>query len=134
MGSISSFPVPGRSIFLLPLFFIVSSAFSQPIIKGKITGRDGIALSGASVRISATNNLTTSDSAGRFSIRANPGNVLEFSFVGYHDYQFVLGNETELNISLSDTIINLTDIVVIGYGTARKKHHGVSGLRFSKGL
>ncbi len=121
MGSIP--PVPPRSIFLLPclLFFIVSSAFSQPIIKGKITGRDGIALSGATVRISETNNFTSSDSAGRFNIRANPGNVIKFSFVGYHDYQLVLGNETELNISLSDTIINLTDIVVIGYGTARKK-------------
>jgi TonB-linked SusC/RagA family outer membrane protein len=108
-------------IFLLLLTFISSTTFSQPIIRGKITGRDGLALFGATVAVKETKNISTTDSSGFFIIRANPGNRIKFSFVGYHDYQLVLGNETELNISLSDTIMNLNDIVVIGYGTARKK-------------
>src|SRR5258706_7764333 len=123
MRRIAIFAPPLRPLFffLSFLFCIVSSVFSQPIIKGKVTGRDGIALFGATVAVKETKNISTSDSSGLFIIRANPGNTIKFSFVGYHDFQLVLGNETELNISLSDTIINLNDIVVIGYGTARKK-------------
>ena len=114
---------PYRLLLLLPwfLFFIGSALFSQPIIRGKVSGRDGLALFGATVAVKETKNISTTDSSGLFIIRANPGNTIKFSFVGYHDYQLVLGNETELNISLTDTIINLNDIVVIGYGTAKKK-------------
>jgi TonB-linked SusC/RagA family outer membrane protein len=123
MRSISSCRLHFKSIliFIFFLFFISINVFSQNIIKGKVTGRDGIALFGATVAVKETKNISTTDSSGLFIIRANPGNTIKFSFVGYHDYQLVLGNETELNISLSDTIMNLNDIVVIGYGTARKK-------------
>jgi hypothetical protein len=107
MGSISSFHESARSIFLLPclLFFIVGSVFSQPIIKGKITGRDGIALPGATIKINATNIFTIADSSGRFTLRANPGDAIQVSFVGYNDRQLVLVNETDLNISLTETLV-----------------------------
>ena len=130
----------GRS-FLLSwlLFFIAGTVFSQPIIKGKITGRDGIALPGATIAVKGTNNISSTDSAGHFIIKANPGNTIEFSFIGYYNQQIKLGNQTELNISLTGTIVNLNDVVVIGYGTAKKKDltgavGSVSAKDFNKGI
>ena len=119
---VSSFSGHGRSFLLSwALFFVAGIVFSQPIIRGKITGRDGIALPGATVAIKGTNNISSTDSAGHFIIRANPGNTIEFSFIGYYNQQIKLGNQTELDISLTGTIVNLNDVVVIGYGTAKKK-------------
>jgi iron complex outermembrane receptor protein len=130
-----------KAVFFSTLlfFFISHNLFSQRVVRGKITGRDGIALFGATIAVKGTKNISTTDSSGLFIIRADPGNMLKFSFVGYLDYQLVLGNETELHISLTDTIINLNDIVVIGYGTARKKDltgaiASVSEKNFNKGI
>ncbi len=141
MGSISSFPESARSIFLLPwvLFFIVGSVFSQPIIKGKITGRDGIALPGATIKINATNILTIADSSGHFTLRANPGDAIDVSFVGYNDRRLVLGNETDLDISLTETMVNLNEVAVIGYGTVKKKDltgavSSIAAKDFNKGI
>lgn len=108
-------------LFLFFLFFIGSSVFPQTLINGKVTGRHGVPLSGATIAIKATNSFSTSDSAGRFSIKANPGAVIEFSFIGYHDQSLVLGNQTELNILLNETILNLNDVVLIGYGSTQRK-------------
>ncbi|MEP7375861.1 MAG: SusC/RagA family TonB-linked outer membrane protein [Chitinophagaceae bacterium] len=120
-------------------FFVAGDVMSQPMIKGKVTGRDGIALFGATVSVKETKSISTTDSSGIFIIKANPGNTIKFSFVGYRNYQVVLGNETELNISLNDTIINLEDIVMIGYGSIRKKDltgaaASVSAKDFNKGI
>jgi TonB-linked SusC/RagA family outer membrane protein len=141
MGSITSFPESARSIFLLPwlLFYIVGSVFSQPIIKGKITGRDGIALPGATIKINAANIFTIADSSGHFTLRANPGDAIEVSFVGYNDRQLVLGNETDLNISLTETMVNLNEVAVIGYGTVKKKDltgavSSIAAKDFNKGI
>src|SRR5260221_9759574 len=141
MRSIAIFTAPLRLIFffLSFLFFIVSAVFSQTIIKGKITGRDGIVLPGATVAVKGTKNISTTDSSGHFTIRANPGNVIEFSFVGYYNQQIILSNETELNILLTDATVNLDEVVMIGYGTAKKKDltgavGSVSAKDFNKGI
>jgi len=122
MRSVSSFPGHAKA-FLLSwlLFFIAGTVFSQPIIKGKITGRDGVILPGATITIKGTKNITASDSSGYFIIRANPGNIIEFSFVGYNTRQIVVGSQTQLNIVLDEELKALNDVVVIGYGTAKKK-------------
>jgi len=140
MASISTFVGTAKSILLSwLLIFITGSVFSQPVITGKITGRDGIALPGATVFVKGTKNNSTTDSSGHFIIRANPGNVIEFSFVGYYNRQIILGNETELNISLTGILVNLDDVVVIGYGTAKKRDltgavTSVSAKDFNKGI
>jgi hypothetical protein len=73
----------GRSLLFLSwlLLLTVVPASSQNII-GKITGRNGAAISGASVGIVGTNNTSFTDSTGAFTLRANSGSVLEISSVG----------------------------------------------------
>ncbi len=130
-----------RMVFLISclLFFCHPVLFSQHIVKGKVSDKSGAALAGASVMIKNTKTATATDSVGNFSIEAAPGNTIEFSSVGYSNYQVVLGNETELNISLADRATNLDSIVVIGYGTIRKKDltgsvGSVSSKDFNKGI
>ena len=125
--------------FLLSfLIFINGNTFSQSLIKGRVTGRDGIALPAATIKVNATN-ITIADSSGHFTLNANPGEVIEVSFVGYYNRQIVLGNETDLNISLTETTVNLNDVVVIGYGTAKKKDltgavSSIAAKDFNKGI
>ena len=99
MASISTFVGTAKSILLSwLLIFITGSVFSQPVITGKITGRDGIALPGATVFVKGTKNNSTTDSSGHFIIRANPGNVIEFSFVGYYNRQIILSEPTTVKL------------------------------------
>ena len=140
MRSIVQLLVVSKSFFFsLCLLFLTAPVFSQSLIKGKITGKEGIALAGATIRVKTTNIFSIADSAGQFTIQASPGNVIEFSFVGYHVRQLVLGNETDLNVSLIETIENLNEVIVIGYGTAKKKDltgaiGSVSEKNFNKGI
>ena len=110
-----------NSAALICILLSSNSLFSQHIVKGHVTGRDDIALQGATITVRGTNNISSTDANGNFTIMATAGNVMEVSFVGYNDYRFVLGNEVELNIALTGTIMNMDDIVVIGYGSAKKK-------------
>jgi TonB-dependent starch-binding outer membrane protein SusC len=122
MRSIISLHTLSMSFFFtLCLLFFSEIVSSQPVIKGKVTGRDGIALSGATIKVKGTNNFTQADSTGNFIIKANRGDVIEISFVGYDNREFELRDETELNISLAETSVNLNEVVVIGYGTVKKK-------------
>jgi TonB-linked SusC/RagA family outer membrane protein len=109
------------SFFFLCFLLFSGTIISQPIITGKIIGKDGTALSGATIRVKATNLFTIADSSGWFAIKANSGDIIEVSFVGYHNRQIVVGNETDLNISLTETMMNLDEVVVVGYGTSRRK-------------
>ncbi|HET6722399.1 MAG TPA: TonB-dependent receptor plug domain-containing protein, partial [Chitinophagaceae bacterium] len=125
--------------FSLCFLFFSGTISSQAIIKGKITGRDGIGLSGATIRVKATDIFSLADSIGHFAIKANPGNVIEFSFVGYHTRQIALRNETYLDVALIETAVNLNEVVVIGYGTTKKKDltgaiGSISEKDFNKGI
>jgi len=123
MRQVTTHPEIFKSFFCFLFFFLffISSLFSQQIIKGNITGRDSKALAGATIIIKGTTKGTTSDSAGRFILTANPGDVIVFTYIGYSDQQVVVTNQTELHISLAETITNLNDVVMIGYGTSKKK-------------
>ena len=112
-----------KCIFIVCSFLLLSqtSVFSQQIYKGIVSGRGSIALGGASILNKSTNKGMVSDSTGHFNITATPGATLEISYVGYLNQQIVLGNNRELQISLTESITNLNEVVRIGYGTALRK-------------
>jgi TonB-linked SusC/RagA family outer membrane protein len=111
-----------RSLPLLLWAALLSqSAYAQSTISGIISGTGGITLPGATAAIVGTNNYSVADKDGRFVLNAKPGDLLHFSFVGYEDFELVLRNETELNVSLTETTTMLDEVVVVGYGTQQKK-------------
>ncbi len=108
----------GSGILVLLLALSTTLAWSQQTIKGSVSA-DGETLPGASVQIKGTNQGTTTDVNGKFTIEANSTSLLVFSFVGYQSREVLVGNQTEINISL-DSDNKLEEVVVIGYGTQKK--------------
>jgi len=88
-----------------------------------VLGETGKPLSGVSVAIKGTVEGTTTDTSGRFSIEANKeSDILVFSYVGYEPQEVTLARDiTNLSIELKSLTSTLGDVVVIGYGTAKKK-------------
>ncbi len=91
-------------------------------IKGRVVNKDGNPIQGVSVTISGTSKGSTTNSDGRFTIAVtNTAKAdLEFSSVGFLPKIVTAGNETELVVTLEESVSHLDDIVVVGYGTQKK--------------
>lgn len=105
------------------LLLISLSGFAQiHSVTGKITSADdGQVLPGATVRIRGNTNATNANSQGQYSISARTGDVLVISFIGYKQTERTVTSGSTLNIALTGINNNLNEVVVIGYGTARRK-------------
>ncbi|MFF5381892.1 SusC/RagA family TonB-linked outer membrane protein [Pedobacter suwonensis] len=111
-----------QSLFIL--LFIATSAIAQDrTITGTVTGKgDGLPLPGVSVKIKGTPSGTTTGADGKFAIRvASSASTIEFSSVGYVSQSISVGSRNLINVSLESDAQSLTDVVVVGYGTASKK-------------
>lgn len=105
------------------LFMLCSFAMAQQdiTVKGHVQDKQGTSLPGVSVKIKGTNRGTTTQADGNFSIEAPSTGTLEISYVGYEGQNVVLNGRTQLSITLADTQTDLNEVVVIGYGTQKKK-------------
>tara|TARA_R110002033_G_scaffold171186_1_gene217527 strand:- start:24 stop:731 length:708 start_codon:yes stop_codon:yes gene_type:complete len=87
-------------------------------ISGTVTSELG-PLPGANIVVKGTNNGTTTDFDGNYSINANQNQTLQFSYVGYETKEILVGNQTTINVNLlSDN--QLDQIVLVGYGSVKK--------------
>ncbi|MCD8385888.1 MAG: SusC/RagA family TonB-linked outer membrane protein [Bacteroidales bacterium] len=92
------------------------------IVSGKVTDQSGEPLIGANVTIKGTTNGVMSDIDGNYSIKGVPADgILEVSYLGYQSQEVKVNNREEIDITLSENASMLEDVVVIGYGTLRKK-------------
>ena len=110
--------------FSLSLFFFVSTALSQSIkVTGKITALDNSqALTGVNVTIEGTSIVTATDNSGHYAIEVPSFKAtLLFSYVGFTIQKIKVGNRSVIDVHLISDIKELEKVVVIGYGTARKK-------------
>jgi len=92
-------------------------------IHGRVVNQQGEPLTNVSVLIAGTKTGTTTNSDGRFTITAldNKNIILEISSVGFQSKRVNVGNQTEINVVLEMAITGLNDVVVVGYGTQKKK-------------
>ena len=90
-------------------------------VTGKVTSDNGTPLVGVSVNIKGTSRGTTTNEQGMFSLSAEDNDILVFSYVGYDQKEIRVGNSTEINVSMVSAASNLENIVVIGYGTVKKR-------------
>lgn len=95
-------------------------AFGQLTISGKVTDRDGEALIGASVMVKGTTNGTVSDIDGKFKISAPSDATLVVSYTGFSTLEVAVNNQTDITITMQPGI-DLTEVLVTGYGTAIKR-------------
>lgn len=94
----------------------------QIIVEGNVTDTKGNPLPGASVIESGTDNGTTTDFDGNFSLTVDDENpTLEVSFIGFIAQNIVASSDSSLNIILKDDIAGLDEIVLTGYGSQNRR-------------
>lgn len=111
-----------RLCFLFSLFLLCSALFAQThTIIGKITDKNNDPLTGVVVSVKNAAVGTISDIDGNYSIQV-PANssVLVFSFIGYETQSVTIGNQRNINVTLTESVVNLDQVVVVGYGTMKK--------------
>jgi len=112
-----------RSGFLSGVFLILmgfNQLQAQQTVTGAVTDENDQGIPGANILEQGTTNGTQSDFDGNFSITVSDGAVLVFSYIGYATQNITVGNQTTINIQLVEDASQLDEVVVIGYGTARK--------------
>ncbi len=91
-------------------------------IKGKVTDARGEAVAGVSVINERTKRGTTTDANGNYSVQAEPGDVLTFSFVGKASQSVkVTAASTSFNISLADAVMTNENVIVTALGIKREE-------------
>ncbi|HAN00386.1 MAG TPA: SusC/RagA family protein [Marinilabiliales bacterium] len=111
-------------LILLGLLALASATYAQTgniTVNGKIVDNNGEPLPGASVIEKGTTNGTIANFDGNFTLSVHSDASLVVSFIGFKTIEVTLGGKTELgSITLDSDIMELDQVVVIGYGTQRK--------------
>ena len=108
-----------RTATLSAGLFLSASAFAQQItVKGHVVDETGEPVIGASVKVVGGKSGAVTDIDGNFSIAADKKATLEITYIGYEPLKVVAGQN--LKIQLKNTSTTLNDVVVIGYGVAKK--------------
>ena len=89
-------------------------------IKGRVVDTDGQGIPGATVLVQGTNIGTVTDIDGNFSFEVPDNAVLIFSFIGYQQQVVSVGNRDEINVTMTEDLSSLDEVVVVGYGTQKK--------------
>lgn len=91
-------------------------------ISGKVlSAEDNKPLAGVSVKVKGKNSATITNDAGLFTIHAGSSDTLEFAYVGYNKLEYALSGADNISITLQLENNKLQDVVVVGYGTQKKK-------------
>lgn len=100
-----------------------STAFAQTEpVKGTVKDKAGTALIGVTIRVKGTNAGTTTGPDGSFTLNVPEGrDSLQVSYVGYVQQDIAVGGRTTINITLQSAESQLEQVVVVGYGTQRKR-------------
>jgi TonB-linked SusC/RagA family outer membrane protein len=113
----------GRKVIITPSNSLnaeaADTAYQQ--ITGKITDENNRPLSGVTVKLANGSHTVQTDENGVFSISAPEGSSLVVSYVGYKEQQVTLTGAKNLSIHLAPNANGLADVVVVGYGTQRKR-------------
>ncbi|MDA9616807.1 SusC/RagA family TonB-linked outer membrane protein [Flavobacteriaceae bacterium] len=109
-----------KQIQILFLLFLSIGAFAQQSVSGLITDSSGTPLPGVNVIIQGTNVGVSSDFDGNYQINVDNGQILVFSYIGYDSVELTV-NGTNQDVKMTESDSELDEVVVIGYGTVRKK-------------
>lgn len=107
---------------LLVLLTIGVQAFAQSAVSGKVTDEAGKPCVGANVLIKGTTTGTMTDLDGNYSLTdVRKGAILVFSSIGYTSQEVRLGSSSVVNVVLKSDADFLNEVVIVGYGTAKRK-------------
>jgi TonB-linked SusC/RagA family outer membrane protein len=90
-------------------------------VSGKVVSSSGDPLFGATIRVKGSTLGTNTDSSGNFTLSVPEEATLVISYVGYQSQELPVAGNTRMNITLQALPGNINEVVVIGYGTSRKR-------------
>jgi len=116
------FSLPGKRAFAILLFCTAFTLIThaQTTVQGKVVDETGKPVPSASVTIKGTTRGTTSDENGNFNLSVSPSDQLVISSVGFITKEVKVGGGGNITVSLSSTSSELSDVIVVGYGTQRR--------------
>ncbi|HTE31970.1 MAG TPA: TonB-dependent receptor [Chryseolinea sp.] len=97
---------------------------TSTVITGKVTDDTGTGMPGVNVIVKGTSNGTTTDAEGSYTLKLTPeqsAGTLVFSFIGYSPQEQPVNNRSSISISMVPDLQQLSEIVVVGYGTQEKR-------------
>ncbi|WP_321517975.1 TonB-dependent receptor [uncultured Bacteroides sp.] len=110
------------TLIILMGLFLSLSAFAQKItITGQVKDPSNEGIIGASVVEKGTTNGTMTDIDGKFSLSVSPKAILTITYIGYKNQEVAVKGATHLNVVLQENAELLDEIVVIGYGSVKRK-------------
>ncbi|MDY4039199.1 MAG: carboxypeptidase-like regulatory domain-containing protein [Prevotella sp.] len=101
-----------------------TSAATQQVgstVRGVVKDQKGDPLIGVSVVVKGQRQGRVTDMDGNYVIKADPGQTLVFSYVGFTQKELKVGTGGVLDVSMSENAENLDELVVIGYGSVKKR-------------
>lgn len=111
----------GNSILIKEKVPVPVKKNQQLLVSGTINDQKGQPLPGANILEKETNNGTQSDFDGNFTLEVTDKNaILVVSFLGFVTKEVVVGEQTNLSISLEEDAASLDEIVIVGYGSQKK--------------
>ena len=127
------------AIVLALLCFIPTTFAQNTTVSGTVTDQTGAGVPGVTVTVRGTGIATQTDAQGRYTINAPANGVLVLSSVGYGTSEVNISGQTTVNTTLSTQGTNLNEVVVVGYGTARRRDvtgsvASVNARDFNKGI
>ena len=107
-----------KKVLLVSLFLLSGYAFAQQNVSGLVTDESGVPLPGATVVVDQTNNGTTTDFDGNYSISVSNGQSISISFVGYKTINILVADGADYDVSLQPDSL-LDEVVVTALGIER---------------
>ncbi len=117
--SSSASTTPSKLLHKKEPFDFYKPPIQDIIVKGKVTDAKG-PIPGVSVKLKGGTATTVTDGSGNFSIKVPEDATLVFTYVGYVDQEIQVKNQTSINVRLTETNQNLSEVIVVGYGTQKK--------------
>ena len=111
-----------RASVALLLSVVCFLAYAQKTVTGTVKDAAGEPMIGVSVLVDGTTNGGVTDLDGNFTIQKVPNNgVLKFSYVGFKDQKVSVAGKNSVSVVLQEDAMGLDEVVVVGYGTMKKK-------------
>jgi iron complex outermembrane receptor protein len=109
-------------VILISMFFSFSVLAQDITVSGKVSDKSGDGLPGVTVQLKGSSKGVATDMNGSYSIAGVPSNgTLSFTFVGMTSQEVAIGGRSTINVTLADDAALLEEVVVVGYGTVKKK-------------
>lgn len=109
------------SIMMLLFPVLLFAQAQKKTVSGTVNDNTGNPLPGVSVGVKNEKTGVSTDATGKFTLSVSPGATLVFTFIGFEKAEVLTGSQTVYNIRMKEKIGTLSDVVVVGYATQRRK-------------